>query len=115
MLKPFLILAVLVSPALADDKTTTLDFKLTVGKDVRHYALSVVSDSCGRLEAKSPQAHDQITVCMRPDGNTNLRLEVDWVTKHDDHELKNNSIVIASRGKSFDLDGGEAKLNVSVQ
>ena len=115
MLKSVLVLAVLVSPALADDKTTKLDFKLTVGKDIRHYALSLVADSCGHVEAHSPQAHDEIKVCLRPDGNTDLRLEVDWQTRHDDHELKNHSTVIAARGKSFELDGGSAKLAVSVQ
>ncbi len=115
MLKPLLVIALLCSPALADDKTTKLGFTLTAGKDQRHYALSLVSDSCGQVKSHTPEASDEIKVCLRPDGNTDLRLEISWMTKHDDHDLENRSTVIAQRGHSFELDGGGAKLSVSVQ
>ena len=115
MFKPLLILAVLVSPALADDKTTKLGLTLTSGKDQRHYTLQLAADACGEISSQGPEASDEVKICQKPDGNTDLRLEIEWQTHHDGHYVKNRSTVVAARGKSFELDGGSAKLNVSVQ
>jgi len=115
MLKVISILAILVAPALADDKTTKLGLTLTSGKDQRHYTLQLADDACGSISSQGPEASDEIKICQRPDGSTDLRLEVEWQTHHDGHHIKNKSTVIASRGKSFELDGGSAKLAVSVQ
>ena len=115
MLKPLLVLTLLTAPAFADSKSTTLDFKITSGKDSRHYAVTLVSDTCGRIESHAPDLRDLIKACVRPDGNSDLRVEIDWESRQGDHEIKNNSTVIAARGKSFELDGGSAKLAVSVR
>ena len=56
-----------------------------------------------------------IDVCLKPQGKTDVRLEVDWTTRHHDGEVHNRSTVIASRGQTFELDGGAVELAVSVQ
>jgi len=115
MLKPLLVLSLLAAPALAENKSTTLDFKITAGKDVRHYALTLVADSCGAVESHAPDLKDQIKACVRPDGTSDLRVEINWESRQGDHELKNSSTVIVARGKSFELDGGTAKLAVALR
>jgi hypothetical protein len=117
-MKPLLcstLLALLCGPALADSKTLDLGFTLGAGNDARHYAMKLVSDACGSIAAKAPDTQDDIHVCAHPDGPSDFKLEVDWSTRRGDHELHNRSTAIASRGHSFDLDGGTAKLTVSLQ
>lgn len=110
-----LLLAVLCKLAHADPKTLELGFTVTSGKDARHYAMKLVADACGTIESKAPEQNDHINVCMKADSSTDVRLEVDWTTRHDNSELRNRSTVIAARGQKFELDGGAAKLAVALQ
>ncbi len=117
MLKPVasvVALGLLCAPALADSKTYQLGFTLGAGKDARHYAMRLVSDACGDVEAKAPDEHDQIKVCARGAGG-DVRLEIDWETRKADREVRNHSTVIAKSGQTFDLDAGAAKLVVAIQ
>ncbi len=115
MLKSLLVVTLLSAPALADTKSMHLGFTLGAGKDSRHYKLELVTDACGGIEAKAPDEHDKINVCAKADGNSDVRLEIDWQTTHGDRELRNRSTVVAARGQSFELDGGAAKLTVTLQ
>jgi hypothetical protein len=115
MMKSLLVVALLAAPAFADQKTMQLGFTLSAGNETRHYAMKLVSDACGGIEARAPGERDEIRVCARADGNNDVRLELDWTTRHGDRELKNRSTVLAVRGQSFELDGGAAKLTVAVQ
>jgi hypothetical protein len=116
MMKSLFVVALLAAPAFADQKTMQLGFTLSAGNETRHYAMKLVTDACGGIEARAPDERDEIKVCAQADGgNNDVRLEVDWTTKHGDHELKNRSTVLATRGQSFELDGGVAKLTVALQ
>jgi hypothetical protein len=97
------------SSALAEPKTLQLGFAL----GSRHYNMKLVPDACGSVEAKAKDQQDEIKVCARPDGK-DMRLEIDWMTRQSDHETRNRSTVIATRGETFDLDAGSGKLTVSV-
>lgn len=110
-----ILLALLCGPALADSKTLQLGFTLKNGKDTRNYAIKVVADECASISSKAPEQQDEIRVCAHPDGATEIRLQLDWMTRQGDRELRNKSVVIATRGQKFDLDGGAAVLAVTIQ
>ena len=111
-----LFLFLLCGPALADPAPSTFDigFSLTSGRELRHYAIKLVDHDCGGIEAKSPSTTDDIKVCAHVDG-AQIRLQIDWLTREGERELRNKSAVLATRKSSFELDGGGAKLTVSVQ
>ncbi len=109
------LVALLCAPALADQKTMQLGFKLVSGTDARTYALKLVDGACGNIEASTRDTHDKIKVCVSPEGGNDTRLEIDWETRAGDHQLRNRSTVIAARGQTFELDGGTAKLVVTYQ
>ena len=113
MLRSLVIVSLLAAPALADTKT--LGFTLTHGSASRHFGMKLVDDSCGKLESKAAEANDTIDVCLKSQGKTDMRLEIDWTTRHHDGEVHNKSTVIAARGQTFELDGGAVKLAISVQ
>jgi hypothetical protein len=115
MIRSIITVALLCAPALADPSPTfQLGFDLTAGTDVRHYAVKLVDNACGGIDAKSPSSQDEIKVCVVPDG-PRVRVSVDWVTRQGDLELRNRSTVSAARGQTYELDGGTAKLAVGVQ
>ena len=108
-----LLSTLLCGPALAGtppQQTLDIDLRIDAG---RHYALKLVDADCGRVSAKAPGFEDNIKICARTDRGRIL-LDVDWATRQGDHEIHNDSKAAVQRGSSFDLDGGTAKLTVSL-
>ena len=104
----------LCAPVFADtSKTVLVGFSLGAGKDARHYRVQLVPDDCGKVEAKAAHQSDHIKVCVHPDGK-DFRVQIEWETRSGTTELRNHSTVVAARGGTFDVDGGTAKLNVTV-
>jgi hypothetical protein len=114
MIKSLLVVTLLCGPALADSKTLQLGLSIGTGKDARHYAIKVINHECGSIDNTAPERQDTIEVCANDDG-TSFRLRVDWKSREGEHEIRNRSAVVVARGDTFDLDGGGAKLNVTVQ
>lgn len=94
--------------------TYRIGLAITSGKQVRRYAVKLVDHTCGGIEARSPVAHDRVHLCTYTDGNA-IRLEVDWSLDEGNHEIKNKSAAHVTRGATFDLDGGTAKLAVTIR
>lgn len=113
------LLFLLCGPALADPTrgpTTAFDlgFVVSTGAQARYYAIKLVDDTCGSVMHKdSGKTEDTIDVCVR--AGSQVKLEIDWSTRDGQRELRNRSTVIAKRGASFDLQGGGAKLGVTVK
>lgn len=115
MLKPMLIVAMLAAPALADSGTVNVTCTLSQGKDSRHYVIKVIPGACGDARAKTPQLEDEIRVCVDRDGANDVRLDIDWKTQTDHHELRNHSVVKAQLGQTIDVDTNGTKLAIALQ
>jgi hypothetical protein len=117
MTKLFVIsaLALLCSPALAaPSPTIQVGFQIDGGKDQRHYAVKLVDKACGSVNAKTAAIADEIKVCAHVDG-ANVRLEIDWQLHEKDRDIENKSEMVLARGVAQELDGGSAKLTISLQ
>ena len=112
------VLALLCTPALADDSTMKVGFKVDGGKDQRHYTVELVDKSCGEVSNKAmtqgPSTHDQIKVCATIE-KTGVRLAVQWELHDATRDISNKSEMFVARGATQELDGGTAKLAVTLQ
>jgi hypothetical protein len=124
------VLALLCTPALADPTpapapapTTTMKvgFKVDGGKDQRHYTVELVDKACGEVSNKQTDvAHnvtttrDQIKVCATQE-KTGVRLAIEWELHDKDRDITNRSEMLLARGAARELDGGTAKLGVTLQ
>ena len=108
-------LFLLCGPALADPPPATFKVGVTVawGKEVRRYAVHLVDHQCGIRAKPEPATLDEIKLCVESeDGGALVR--VDWLSRQGPRELSNDSKVIVARGGSVELEGGAAKLTVSL-
>jgi hypothetical protein len=106
-----------VGPALADTPRAPSPTMLQIGLKLdsgRHYAMKLIDDHCGRVTSKATTVEDNIKICAHDDG-TQVRLDVDWWTRDGNQEVRNDSVGVVAHGSSFDLDGGTAKLTVSLK
>ncbi|HET9988103.1 MAG TPA: hypothetical protein VFQ65_06280 [Kofleriaceae bacterium] len=117
-------LALLCTPALADPApappTMKVGFKVDGGKDQRHYTVELVDKACGEVSNKSSEpAHgtstrDQIKVCATVE-KTGVRLSIEWELHDGTRDISNKSEMLVARGGTQELDGGTAKLAVTLQ
>lgn len=114
-------LALLCTPALADTSPTMkIGFKVDGGKDQRHYTVELVDKACGEVSHKATdQAHnvtsrDQIKVCATAEKD-GVRLAIEWELHDGTRDISNRSEMLVARGTSQELDGGTAKLAVTLQ
>ena len=112
------ILTLLCTPALADDSTMKVGLKVDGGKDQRHYTVELVDKSCGEVSNKTisagPSTHDQIKVCATVE-KTGVRLAIEWELHDATRDISNRSEMFVARGATQELDGGTAKLAVTLQ
>ena len=115
MLKPLVILAMLTAPALADPtpQPIRIELQIRIGKDVRNNVMSVVDNSCGRVEDKAPDHTDEIKACAHVEG-ANVRLELEWLTRGDKTEYRNQSSVVVAHGAGVEIGKPDAHLLVRV-
>ena len=114
------VLALLCTPALADNSTMKVGFKVDGGKDQRHYTVELVDHACGEVSNKAitsgpgPSTRDQIKVCANVD-KTGVRLAIEWELHDATRDISNRSEMFVARGATQELDGGTAKLAVTLQ
>jgi len=114
-----LALALLTAPALAGPNPTPapttiqVGLKVDGGKDQRHYTVKLLDKACGSVTAKTLVASDVIKVCAFNDG-TNVRLDIEWQLHEKDRDIVNKSELVLTHGATQELDGGTAKLSVSL-
>ncbi|MFT3694913.1 MAG: hypothetical protein QM831_17315 [Kofleriaceae bacterium] len=123
MLKALVFVSLMVAPALADPQGThtpppnapSIQIKLAVadGKDVRAYTVGLVENTCGEAGQLKNDVRDSIRLCAYADG-TDVRLSVKWNLKEKDREIQNESELVLAHKGSHTLDGGSAKLTVSM-
>ena len=65
------------------------------------------------VTAKTLVASDVIKVCAFNDG-TNVRLDIEWQLHEKDRDIVNKSELVLTHGATQELDGGTAKLSVSL-
>jgi len=112
-------LALLCTSALADSPTMKVGFKVDGGKDQRHYTVALVDKACGAVENKvitpGPGANtrDQIKVCANVE-KAGVRLDVEWELHDAGRDISNKSQMFIARGTTQELDGGTAKLAVTL-
>ena len=112
-------LALLATPALASPNpspptTIQIGFKVDGGKDQRHYTVKLVDKACGSVNAKTAAINDEIKVCAHVDG-ASVHLDIQWQLHEKDRDIENKSEMVIARGVAQELDGGSAKLTVSLQ
>lgn len=114
-------LALLCTPALADPappapapSTMKVGFKVDGGKDQRHYTVELVDKSCGEVSNKAASTRDQIKVCATVE-KTGVRLAIEWELHDGTRDIANRSEMLVARGGTQELDGGTAKLGVTLQ
>lgn len=112
-------LALLTAPALAGPNPTPAPMTIQVGlkvdggKDQRHYTVKLLDKACGSVIAKTLVASDEIKVCAFNDG-ANVRLDIKWQLHEKDRDIVNKSELVLTHGATQELDGGTAKLSVSL-
>ena len=104
MLKPFVIVAMLTAPALADPVAGSIrvEMQVRVGNDIRNHVMNVTDNTCGRVEDKAPDHTDEIKACAHLDG-ANIKLELDWMTRGDKTEYRNQSSILVAHGGGVEL------------
>jgi hypothetical protein len=113
------VLALLCTPALADSQTMKVGFKVDGGKDQRHYTVELVDKTCGAVENKvftpgpGSSTRDQIKVCANIE-KTGVRLDIEWELHDATRDISNKSAMFIARGAAQELDGGTAKLGVTL-
>ena len=113
-------LALLCTPALADNATMKVGFKVDGGKDQRHYSVELVDKACGGVEHKTitpgpgPTTRDQIKVCANIE-KTGVRLDIEWELHDATRDISNKSEMFIAKGSTQELDAGTAKLGVTLQ
>jgi len=115
MLKPLVIVAMLTAPALADPVPGSIrvEMQVKVGSDIRNHVMNVTDGTCGRVEDKAPEHTDEIKACAHLDG-TNIRLELDWMTRAGNTEYTNRSSMVLAKGGGIELGKPGAHLLVRV-
>ncbi len=118
------LVAMLCAPALAGPSPATapapasstlqLAFKLVAGNNQRHYTVKLVDKACGSVRAEQGEIHDEIKVCARVEG-ANVNLGIGWELHDSARVIKNDSTMLLARGATQELDGGTAKLFVTLQ
>ena len=114
-------LALLTTPALASPNpspassptTIQIGFKVDGGKDQRHYTVKLVDKACGSVNAKTAAINDEIKVCAHVDG-VNVHLDIQWQLHEKDRDIENKSEMVITHGVTQELDGGTAKLSVTL-
>ena len=115
MLKPLVILTMLTGPALADPPAPSIrvELQLRVGADTRSHIMAVTDNSCGRVEDKAPDHTDEIKACAHAQG-ADIVLQLDWTTRGDKTEYKNQSSIVVAHGGSVELGKPGTRLLVRV-
>jgi hypothetical protein len=114
-MKKLATLLLLVSgTALADPAAYQLGFTITSGKDSRHYELSLVDKTCGKVELHTKDLTDEIKVCTDAVGK-NVRVDVEWKTREGDRELAIEPRLLITPGTPATVEGGGDKLTVTVR
>jgi hypothetical protein len=115
MHKPLVILAMLTTSAFADPapQTYRLEVMMKTKGASRTNVLSLTDSSCGRVEEKAVDHVDEIKACAHADG-ANVRLELQWSTRGDKTEYRNDSTVVMTHGGTAEVGSPDAKLIVHM-
>jgi hypothetical protein len=100
--------------AFADPAAYQLGFTITSGKDARHYELSLVDKTCGKVELRAKDLSDEIRVCANA-VSKNVRLDVEWKTREGDREMAIEPRLLVTPGTPATVEGGGEKLTVTVR
>lgn len=103
-------------PALADPAPIKLKLSLKTAGDNRTYDLMLVEKTCGKSEEKIAAHSDVIKVCAHEADQNNLRLDVDWQSKHQAGENTGNTSIVVARGATAMVSSTSAfRLDIAVQ
>jgi hypothetical protein len=114
MKKVATLLLLLTGAAYADPAAYQLGFTISNGKDARHYELSLVDKTCGKVELHAKDLSDEINVCANA-VSKNVRIDVDWKTREGDREVKIEPRLLVTPGTPATVEGGGEKLTVTVR
>jgi hypothetical protein len=108
------LLLLLTGTAVADPAAYQLGFTITSGKDSRHYELSLLDNTCGKVELHAKGLSDELHVCTSAVAK-NVRVDVDWKTREGDRELMIEPRLLVTPGTPATVEGGGEKLTVTVR
>jgi hypothetical protein len=108
------LLLLLTGTAFADPAAYHLGFTIENGKDSRHYELSLVDKTCGKVELHAKDLTDEINVCANAISK-NVRIDVEWMTREGDREMKIEPRLLVTPGTPATVEGGGEKLTVTVR
>jgi hypothetical protein len=108
------LLLLLTGTAFADPAAYQLGFSITSGKDTRHYELSLVDKTCGKVELHTRDLTDELKVCTNAAGK-NVRVDVEWKTREGDRELSIEPRLLITPGTPATVEGGGDKLTITVR
>jgi hypothetical protein len=109
-----MLLFLLTGTALADPAAYQLGFTIENGKDARHYGLSLVDNTCGKVELHTKDLSDEIKVCTTAIAK-NVRLDVEWKTREGDREVQISPHLLVTPGTPATVEGGGEKLTVTIR
>lgn len=109
-----LLLLLLTGAAYADPAAYKLGFTIENGKDARHYELSLVDKTCGKVELHAKDLTDEINVCANAISK-NVRIDVEWKTREGDREMKIEPRLLVTPGTPATVEGGGEKLTLTVR
>lgn len=114
MMKLATLLVLASTTAFADPAAYRLGFSIASGKDTRHYELSLVDKTCGKIALHTKDLGDEIDVCANALG-TNVRLDVEWKTREGDREMTIEPRLLVTPGTPATVEGGGEKLTIAVR
>jgi hypothetical protein len=98
------------------DAPIKLKLTLKSASDTRSYDLALVEKACGKSEEKVAAHTDSIKVCAHEIDQNNVRLDVDWLSRHQAGENTGNTSVVVAKGATAMVSSTSAfRLDVSVQ
>ncbi len=102
------------APSTAAQLVVTL--QVESGAELRHYVVLLTEHACGSVEAvTAKKAFDQVKVCGDADG-TNVRFHLEWQFRDGEsaRDIRTTSELVMAHGASQTIDGGSAKLRVTL-
>ena len=115
-MKLFPVALLLVSSTAFADAPIKLKLTLKTPADTRSYDLALVEKTCGKSEEKVAAHNDSVKVCAHEMDQNNVRLDVEWNSKHQAGENVGNTSVVVAKGATAMVSSTSAfRLDVSVQ
>ena len=123
-LRALLALVVLTAPALAGPSRSpaapaaqlVVTLQVESGAELRHYVVLLAEHACGSVEAvTAKKTFDQVKVCSDSDG-ANVRFHLEWQFRDGEsaRDIRTTSELVMGHGATQTIDGGSAKLAVTL-